>query len=181
MEAENFLQALTQAMSPKAHDAIDNAISSNNRMKFEGGGKVEEDADFYGYDDTEEWYANKTYSYPWSPQFFIDRGDETILDIIKGIEEADIAGMDKYTRAFLDQAIQHTGQFTGYKGRLDVPDFSSWNPKNDWGPHGGLDTYRENVDVARLVDLVGRTMGDFETGPALAKHLGNNNVLFKYH
>lgn len=36
MAAENFLQALRQAMSPKAHDAIDNAISSNNRMKFQG-------------------------------------------------------------------------------------------------------------------------------------------------
>ena len=40
MVAENFLQALQQAMSPKAHDAIDNAMSSNNRMKFQEGGSV---------------------------------------------------------------------------------------------------------------------------------------------
>tara|TARA_R100001082_G_scaffold79078_1_gene46509 strand:+ start:1331 stop:1741 length:411 start_codon:yes stop_codon:yes gene_type:complete len=134
MAAENFLQALRQAMSPKAHDAIDNAISSNNRMKFQGGGMVN------------------------------PRG-ASILDIIKGIEGADIAGMDPYSRLFLDEAIQVTGQ------PGSVEDFSGWYPRGV-GNRGGLDTPREIFDIARLVSLVGETMGDYETGPSLSKHLG---------
>jgi hypothetical protein len=61
MAAENFLQALRQAMSPKAHDAIDNAISSNNRMKFQGGGIVEKMMSLFKKDDED---SSVNYSLP---------------------------------------------------------------------------------------------------------------------
>ena len=152
MVAENFLQALRQAMSPKAHDAIDNAMSSNNRMKFQGGGEVN---------------PTTADDYFTSPEFFIDRGDNTILDIIKGIEGADIAGMDPYSRLFLDEAIQQTGQ----ERRNYYDDFSDWYTYDNLS-NEGIDTRRERYDIAKLVNLVSETMGDYDTGRSLAKRLG---------
>ena len=137
MPGKNFLESLITEMGPKAHDAINQAIDNNDRMKFEEGGTVA-----------------------------IPRGHSrtaSILDIIKGIEEADIS--DPYTRLFLDEAIQVTGQ------PGSVEDFSDWYPRGV-GNRGGLDTFREILDVAKLVNLVGESMGDYETGPSLARRLG---------
>ena len=91
MEAENFLQALKQAMSPKAHDAIDNAISSNNRMKFQGGGKV----DWRAAREGKEIFEEEVELTPWSLEDILSRSTEfqdeesiaNIEDIIKLVSQ----------------------------------------------------------------------------------------------